>query len=167
MGNEPPKLRDRVERFFEKLHGAYPDKVIIGLDKDHKHWSETAVVLYRELGYESKRDFFTSYGFSVGVSDNKGGRPKKDHMAIVEELKRRYADGPVYTTILELKAANPDLAPRFQNLMNQANTFFGIPLAKYFAQEGILVAKPDTAAVLEESYDKEFAKLKSHFAQEP
>ena len=167
LGNEPPKLRERVERFFEKLHGAYPDKVIIGLDKDHKHWAETATILYRELGYESKRDFFAAYGFSVGVSDNKGGRPKKDHMAIVEELKRRYADGPVYATILELKAANPDLAPRFQNLMNQANTFFGMPLAKYFAQEGILVAKPDTAAALEESYDEEFAKLKSRFAQEP
>jgi hypothetical protein len=49
--------------------------------------------------------------------------------------------------------------------MNQANTFFGMPLAKYFAQEGILVAKPDTAA-LEASYDEEFAKLKLRYAQE-
>lgn len=162
-GKEPEKLRGRIKLFFEKLSVAYPEKVIVGLDKDHKHWAETAVVLYRELGYENRSDFFAAYGYTVGVSENKGGRPKKDHMAIVEELKRRYSDGPTCATMQELKTANPDLAPRFQNLMNQAKAFFGMSLGEYFIREGILMGNPKSP----DAYIAEFNKLKSRYVENP
>lgn len=166
-GKEPAKLRSRVNRFFEKLSAAYPDKVIVGLDKDHAHWAETAVVLYRELGYENRKDFFAAYGYSLGVADNKGGRPKKDHMAVISELKSRYAAGPTCKTMAQLKAENPDLASRFQNMSNQANALFGMPLAKYFVQEGILAEKTGAAAMLGTACAAEFDKLGSRYAGEP
>lgn len=166
-GKEPEKLRGRIKLFFEKLSIAYPEKVIVGLDKDHKHWAETAVVLYRELGYENRSDFFAAYGYTVGVSENKGGRPKKDHMAIVDELKKRYSEGPSCATVEEIKLNNPDLAPRMKNLQNQAKAFFGMPLREYFIQEGILIGKPESSASPEESFDAEFVKLKSRFEQAP
>ena len=40
-----------MEILFGKLDSAYPDKVIVGLSKDHKKWGETVTELYRELGY--------------------------------------------------------------------------------------------------------------------
>ena len=50
-GIEPDDLRKRLNRFFEKLDSAYPDKVVKSLYKDHKKWGETLTKLYRELGY--------------------------------------------------------------------------------------------------------------------
>ena len=34
-GEEPEALRNRMQRLFAKLDEAYPDKVIVGLNKDH------------------------------------------------------------------------------------------------------------------------------------
>ena len=74
------------------------------------------------------------------MQDDKTGRPAGDHMVIVNELKKRYADGAVCGTMSELMAANPDLAPKFKNLANCASKLFGMTFAKYLQQEGILAS---------------------------
>lgn len=137
-GQEPEAIRQKIQRLKEKLDSAYPDKVIFRLHNDHKKWGEKVTELYRQLGYPDGNAFLTAYGYTV--RDDKGGRPAGDHMAIVNELKKRCADGPVCGTINELMAANPDLAPKFKNLSNSAPKLFGMTLAKYFQQEGILAS---------------------------
>lgn len=137
-GQEPEAIRQKIQRLKEKLDSAYPDKVIFRLHNDHKKWGEKVTELYRLLGYPDGKTFLAAYGYTM--QDDKGGRPAGDHMAIVNELKKRYADGPVCGTINELMAANRDLASKFKNLSNSAPKLFGMPLAKYFQQEGILAS---------------------------
>ena len=136
-GQEPEKIKKRMDTLFSKLDEAYPDKMIVGLHKDHKKWGETVTQLYRLLGYSNGNAFLEAYGYTVkrGAS----GRPSGKHMDVINELKRRYPNGPVCTTVKELKEANPDLAPKFKNLNNQSEKFFGMKFAKYLIQEGILV----------------------------
>lgn len=137
-GQEPEAIRQRIQRLKEKLDSAYPDKVIFRLYHDHKKWGEAVTQLYRLLGYPNGKAFLTAYGYTV--RDDKGGHPVGDHMAIINELKKRYVGGPNCCTLNELKAANPDLAPKFKNLGNQASELFGMTLAKYLQQEGILAS---------------------------
>lgn len=159
-GEEPERIRQRIERLFEKLDSAYPDKVIVGLYKDHKKWGETVTDLYRQLGYPDGNSFLSAYGYRPGVS-SVGGRPSSNPMEVVNELKRRYSNGPVCATIAELQKANPDLASRFSNMQNQADKFFGMTLVKYFIQEGILIGKT------QEQVDEVFAALKLRYAEAP
>ena len=158
-GSEPEKIRVRLERLFEKLDSAYPDKVIVGLNKNHKKWGETVTELYRKLGYPDNNSFLNAYGYITGTG--KSGRPVNDPMEVVNELKRRYADGATCTKMADLAAENPDLASKFSNLQNQAYKFFGMTLQKYFIQEGILTGKSD-----KQSAD-EFEALKSRYADAP
>lgn len=137
-GQEPEAIRQKIQRLKEKLDSAYPDKVIFRLYHDHKKWGEAVTQLYRLLGYPNGKAFLTAYGYTV--RDDKGGHPVGDHMAIINELKKRYGGGPNCCTLNELKAANPDLAPKFKNLGNQASELFGMTLAKYLQQEGILAS---------------------------
>ena len=55
-GQEPEQIRQRIEILFAKLDEAYPDKVIVGLHKEHKKWGETVTDLYRKFGYEVLND---------------------------------------------------------------------------------------------------------------
>ena len=64
-GNEPENIRIRLDRLFAKLDETYPDKVISGLNKDHKKWGETVTELSRLLGYSSGRAFLEAYGYTV------------------------------------------------------------------------------------------------------
>ena len=119
---------------------AYPDKVISGLYTDHKKWGELVTELYRKLGYPDGKSFLQAYGYIVNRAATK--KPGGDSKTIVlEELKKRYPNGSGFHKIQELKDANPDLASRFANLANRANEFFGMPLARYLVQEGILAEK--------------------------
>ena len=152
-GQEPERIRKRLVTLFEKLDSAYPDRVIVGLHKNHKKWGETVTELYRLLGYPDGNAFLMAYGYRVKVSDNKGGRPKGDYAATIRELKKRYATGPVCITVEELKAANPDLAPGFHTLQNQAQAAFGMSFAKYLTQEGIIVGKPDAGQPRPEEHE--------------
>ena len=138
-GNEPENIRNRIDRLFAKLDEAYPDKVICGLNKDHKKWGETVTQLYRLLGYSSGRAFLEAYGYTV--EDQKKGRKSGDYFAIIAELKSRYSKGATCSSMLELSTQNPDLAPKFKSLTNQATSLFGMTLKKYLEQEGILVSK--------------------------
>lgn len=66
-GSEPEKIKVRLDRLFEKLDSAYPDKVIVGLNKNHKKWGETVTELYRLLGYPDNNSFLNAYGYITGT----------------------------------------------------------------------------------------------------
>lgn len=158
-GSEPEKIKVRLDRLFEKLDSEYPDKVIVGLNKNHKKWGETVTELYRLLGYPDNNSFLNAYGYTIGTGA--AGRPANDPILIIEELKRRYPNGSGFDKVGDLKAANPDIASKFSNLANQADKFFGMPFAKYLIQEGILVGKTDGQC------GDEFEALKSRYADAP
>ena len=134
----PENIRKRMDTLFAKLDAAYPDKVIVRLHADHKKWAETVTELYRALGYASPAEFLAAYGYSQGTAEEKGGRPKKDPMEIINELKRRYPNGTEFTSVDELKAANPDIASRFQSLRNKSNEYFGMPFTQYLRSIGLI-----------------------------
>lgn len=135
-GAEPAAIKNRIDRLFEKLDGAYPDKVVIGLHKDHKTWSETVTELYRQLGYPDGNAFLTAYGYSVGTGAF--GRPSSvDPDAIIAQLKELYPEGTSMSSG-DLQKAHPDIP--WKSLQNKSNEYFGMTLAKYLAKEGILTS---------------------------
>ena len=125
-GEEPENIRKRLDTLFAKLDSAYPDKVIVGLNKDHKHWGESVTDLYRKLGYESGKAFLFAYGYNA--EGGKGGRAASvDPASIIAQLKEKYPEGTTLT-IAELKNANPEIP--WKSLANKANEYFGTTLAK-------------------------------------
>ena len=135
-GQEPANIKKRLDTLFPKLNEAYPDKVIRSLAKDHKKWAETVTELYRALGYPDSESFLKAYGYTVERGSQ--GRPSGDHMAIIDELKKRYPNGTSFEKMDELKAANPDLAGKFKTLSNRSKELFGMTLADYFKSIGLL-----------------------------
>ena len=135
-GEEPENIRKRLDILFPKLDEAYPDKVIVGLNKDHREWSKTVTDLYRKLGYKSGADFLTAYGYKMHY--DKGGRPKADHSATIEELKRRYPNGADFKTTAELVADNPDIAKQLNTLQKDANQVLGMSFGKYLKHIGLI-----------------------------
>ena len=141
-GEEPENIRKRLDSLFAKLDSAYPDKVIVGLNKDHKHWGETVTDLYRKLGYESGKAFLSAYGYNA--EGGKGGRAASvDPASIIAQLKEKYPEGTTMT-IAELKNANPEIP--WKSLANKANEYFGTTLAKQLVNEGILIGKSSTGS---------------------
>ena len=138
-GQEPANVKKRIDTLFQKLDGAYPDKVIVALGQDHKKWDETAREISKQLGYENKTDFLIAYGYKI--EKLYAGRPSGDHMAIIEELKKRYPNGSPFQKIPDLAEANPDLAPKFKTLSNKAKELFGMPLGKYLLAIGLIQPK--------------------------
>ena len=135
-GAEPAAIKNRIDRLFEKLDGAYPDKVVIGLHKDHKKWGETVTELYRQLGYPDGKAFLTAYGYSVGTGAS--GRPSSvDPDAIIAQLKKLYPEG-TSMSFGDLQKAHPDIP--WKSLQNKSNEYFGMTLTKYLAKEGILTS---------------------------
>ena len=135
-GAEPAAIKNRIDRLFEKLDGAYPDKVVIGLHKDHKKWGETVTELYRQLGYPDGNAFLTAYGYSVGTGAS--GRPSSvDPDAIIAQLKELYPEGTSMSSG-DLQKAHPDIP--WKSLQNKSNEYFGMTLTKYLAKEGILTS---------------------------
>ena len=156
-GEEPEKIWEQLNRLFEKLDAVYPDKAIVGLHKDHKNLGETVTRLYRQLGYPDNESFLKAYGYTVRTGV--GGRTSANPMNIIEELKRRYANGPTCSKLPELIAENPDLASKFKNIQNQADKLFGMTFSRYLVQEGILLD------IREEHNDLEI--LKGRYANNP
>ena len=128
-GNEPENIKKRLATLFAKLDGAYPDKVIEGLNRDHKKWGETVTELYRLLGYSSSKNFLMAYGYTM--ADNKGGRASNNNDELIAEIKRRYPDGAPFTSVAQLKEANADIAPKIKSLENAAKKLFGMSLKEY------------------------------------
>ena len=135
-GSEPEKIKKRMDILFAKLDEAYPDKVISGLQKNHKKWSETVRELYRLLGYPDGDAFLNAYGYTVERTG--GGRPKTNNYdEVIEELRKRYPDGMPFSKISEITAANPDLKGVMKTMQNNANTLYGMGLRDYFNQIGL------------------------------
>ena len=137
-GQEPEKLRRRLDRLFAKLEKTYPDKRIVGLNADHPHWGEQVTELYRLLAYPDSASFLAAYGFSLGSRPT--GRPAVDHKAILRELKERYAESPC-PDLEQLKAENPALARQFKSLQNRSVELFGATFVAYLTAEGILAGR--------------------------
>ena len=137
VGQEPENIKKRMNTLFAKLNEAYPDKVIRSLQKDHKKWAETVTELYRLLGYDSGNSFLQAYGYSVERAAI-SGRPANDHMAIIEELQRRYPNGSGFRKVNQLIEANPDLASKFRTLNKNANKLFEKSLGDYLKEIGLI-----------------------------
>lgn len=138
-GKEPANVKKRIDTLFPKLDGAYPDKVIVSLQRDHKKWDETAREISRQLGYENKNDFLISYGYKIEKAET--GRPKAtEESEIIEELKKRYPDGSPFQKVPELAEANPDLAGKLKTLANHSSSLFGMSFGKYLKSIGLLGA---------------------------
>lgn len=134
-GEEPEDIKKRIKTLFEKLDGAYPDKVIVGLHKDHKKWGETVTDLYRKLGYKSGADFLTAYGYKM--SEDKGGRPKIDYSILIEAIKGRYPNGAEFKTAAEFLEANADL-PNLNTFKTDAPNIVGMTFGKWLKSIGLM-----------------------------
>ena len=171
VGQEPERIKKRLDTLFPKLDEAYPDKVIRGLQKDHKKWAETVTELYRALGYESNTAFLEAYGYTV--EHGAGGRPGNDHMAVIEELKKRYPNGSGFRKVNQLMEANPDLASKFKTLNNNANTLFGKSLGDYLKEIGLLGGetsvedKTEMLARDRQRLEVKIEELKKRYADKP
>ena len=134
-GEEPANIRRRIDILFPKLDAAYPDRVISGLNKDHKKWGETVTELYRALGYPDSRAFLEAYGYTV--AENRGGRPSTvDPAAVIKTLCERYPQGAGNVNVAILKADNPDLP--LKTLENNAVAYFGCAFGYYLKRIGII-----------------------------
>ena len=141
-GAEPERLKKRMAILFGKLDSAYPDKVIVGLSKDHKKWGETVTELYRELGYPDGKSFLEAYGYKYETRAS--GRPRgTDSEAIIKALQEKYPNGSPFNTVDKLFAANPEYLPNLKSIKNQANTTFGMPLGKYLLSVGLIQHKTE------------------------
>lgn len=138
-GTEPLALRRRIDTLMPKLLEAYPDRIIVGLYRDHKKWAETASDIAKKLEYSSIAEFLEAYGFTVERSQEKGGRPTTvDPEAIIAELKNRYPNGSPFHTVLDLAKENPDLKGKMKTIANRGNQLFGVSLKEHLVNIGIL-----------------------------
>lgn len=155
-GEEPAYLKEKIQRFKGELDLIYPDKEVVGLYNHHRQLGKKLTKLYRELGYSDGNALLRAYGYTVAA--DKQGRPSTVNAdEIIEELKRRYADGPTCGTIGELVKENQDLASSFKTLMNNANELFGMTFGKYLKQQGVLAGKKSSAE--DSAADNSKAKL--------
>lgn len=136
-----PESEQRVlDNLLKDLNETYPDKVIKGLEKNHKTWSEKVTRLYKNIGYKSRDEFLAAYGFTVERAKG-GGRPAEDLNAIAEEILRRYEGDISVTSVQQLKEENPDLAPKLKSLQNKAKELFGMTFVVYLKKNGVIQKK--------------------------
>lgn len=138
-GKEPDDIKRRLDRLIPKLREAYSDGIVKGLETSHKKWAETIRDIRKKLGYQNTVEFLDAYGFKL--EKNKAGRPKTtsaEVAKIIEELHRRYPDGPEYQTVHELIVANPDLKGQLKTLYNQSLHILGLSFGNYLKKEGLL-----------------------------
>lgn len=140
IGQEPERIKKRMDTLFAKLNEAYPDKVISGLQKEHKKWAETVTELYRLLGYEDNKSFLEAYGYIYERA--KGGRSNAfDPKEVIEQLMAKYPHGSEFTKVDELFDANTDIVKNPKTLKNIAAEVFGMPLGKYLLSIGLIQSK--------------------------
>lgn len=136
-GTEPEKIRDRMDRLFEKLDAEYPDHVLDSLSKEHGKWAEAAREIGKALGYADRYGFLTAYGYTANKSA--GGRQVSvDPERVIEELRRRYPDG-YNGKISDLENENPDLP--IKTLNNNASKTWGVGFAQHLSDIGLFTGK--------------------------
>ena len=131
----PGDIRRKMDKLFVRLDFAYPDKMISGLNRDHKKLGEAVTALYRALDYGSPKEFLEAYGYTY-APDSRGGRPQTNHREIIETLQSRRPDG--YDSLGDLKDANPDLAAGIKSLENKSKELFGMSFGKYLRSIGLV-----------------------------
>ena len=142
---EDPKLAAKVDRIIEQLKEYYPDGRVIRIGSDHKKLSERIGKVYKEIGYQSRDDFFTAYGFEVVMM--KRGHPfTTDAKEVLAELHRRYDGKALCTTTKELIEENPDLKGKLKTLQNNSVKDFGDGFKNILVGEGLLAVKERVAA---------------------
>ena len=135
-GNEPDNIKKRLNTLFAKLDTWYPDKIVTGLNTDHKKAGETVTELYRLLEYPDGPSFLNAYGYGYAQKTSTG-RPKGiSPQEAVDILKKRYPEGSDFTSPADLFEANPDLP--FKTITNNATQAFGMPLKQYLLSVGLL-----------------------------
>lgn len=132
----PYELAKRVQRLTDKLDEAYPNGDVSGFRTAHKKWGEAASELAKLLDFQNGDAFLKAYGYTM---EHKllGGRPSKDHSAVLEELRARYPEGAQVRNVAELSRDNPDLAGRLKTLVNSAQKLFGMSLWDYLVQPSL------------------------------
>ena len=156
-----PESEKRVlENLLRDLNETYPDKVIVRLQQDHKKWYEKVTRLYKNIGYASRDEFLAAYGFTEVKGKN--GRPSADLNAIIEELISRYEGNRYADSFDQVKADNPDIAPKLKNISNKSKELFGMSLNNYLKEKGVL--KSDKS-VAEEKNKEIIAKLDAIFGE--
>lgn len=142
---EDPKLAAKVDRIIEQLKEYYPDGKVVRIGSDHKKLSERIGKVYKEIGYQSRDDFFTAYGFEVVMM--KRGHPfTTDAKEVLAELHRRYDGKALCTTTKELIEENPDLKGKLKTLQNNSVKDFGDGFKNILVGEGLLAVKERVAA---------------------
>lgn len=142
---EDPKLAAKVDRIIEQLKEYYPEGKVVRIGSDHKKLSERIGKVYKEIGYQSRDDFFTAYGFEV--VRRKPGHPfTTDAKEVLAELHRRYDGKALCTTTKELIEENPDLKGKLKTLQNNSVKDFGDGFKNILVGEGLLAVKERVAA---------------------
>lgn len=142
---EDPKLAAKVDRIIEQLKEYYPDGKVVRIGSDHKKLSERIGKVYKEIGYQSRDDFFTAYGFEV--VRRKPGHPfTTDAKEVLAELHRRYDGKALCATTKELIEENPDLKGKLKTLQNNSVKDFGDGFKNILVGEGLLAVKERVAA---------------------
>lgn len=147
-GNEPKELKLKLQRFFEKVNTAYPDKVLYNFYRDHKKWGEALTKLRRELGYDDNTSFWEAYGYTVVVQGATALKTADDYQKIIDELKKRY-EGRACPAMNRLSIENPDLSGKIKTLQNKAPTVFGMTLKEKLVAEGVLQSSPRARSSIE------------------
>lgn len=132
-----PKVEQRLQCCLAQLEEFYPDKIVSRLDADHKKLGEKLSLLYKEIGYQSRIDLLSAYGFAVLTP--KGGRPTTTNpKEVLVELHKRYEGKELPSTSNMLVEQNPDLASQIKTLQNKSKELFGDTLKNILLKEGLL-----------------------------
>lgn len=132
-----PKVEQRLQRCLAQLEEFYPDKIVSRLDAEHKKLGEKLSLLYKEIGYQSRIDLLSAYGFAVLTP--KGGRPTTTNpKEVLVELHKRYEGKELPSTTNMLAEQNPDLASQIKTLQNKSKELFGDTFKNILLKEGLL-----------------------------
>lgn len=135
-----PKVEQRLQRCLAQLEEFYPDKIVSRLDAEHKKLGEKLSLLYKEIGYQSRIDLLSAYGFAVLTP--KGGRPTTTNpKEVLVELHKRYEGKELPSATNMLAEQNPDLSGQIKTLQNKSKELFGDTLKNVLIKEGLLQAK--------------------------
>lgn len=140
-----PRVEARLKRALNDLREFAPDGVISGLDSRKKKLGERLTRLYREIGYESRRDMLEAYGFTFAINEQGGGVRTVDIDEVLNELGRRYDGQRCATSLDQVIEENPDLKPQLKTVQNTLSKKRGITLAKELKRRGIIAGKTPEA----------------------
>ena len=139
-GFEPDAVRPRIDYILDTLRADYPDGEITDvLEKKHKSIYKSVLGLSVWLGYNSAADMLNAYGFTGVRLSNRAGRMEVDHVKVLNTLQSRYENAPKPSSVAKIYADNPDLKGSLKTLSNRSGELFGMSLARYLRQTGLIV----------------------------